>query len=82
MRFAAIDAVSQLDRNVQNAVVEIHRSQITGGVENTVPLHVETPRSGGRLSDSTFEVALHYSCKFPEDKSILFQFSFRSGVTA
>jgi hypothetical protein len=53
-------------------------SQITGGVENAVPLHVDVPRTGGRVSDLFFEAVLQ---EFFSSTNILFSFLFRSGVT-
>jgi hypothetical protein len=41
------------------------RSQITGGVENAVPLHANIPRSGGRDFDLPSEDALQEYLKFP-----------------
>jgi hypothetical protein len=40
-------------------------SQITGGVENAVPLHVDIPRTGGRGSDLTSEDSLQECLQFP-----------------
>jgi hypothetical protein len=38
-------------------------SQITGGVENAVPLHANIPRTGGRESDLPSEDALQEHLK-------------------
>jgi hypothetical protein len=40
-------------------------SQITGGVENARPLHVDIPRTGGRCSDLPSEDSLQEYLKFP-----------------
>jgi hypothetical protein len=40
-------------------------SQITGGVENSVPLHVDIPCTGGRQSDLPFEAVQQEYLKFP-----------------
>jgi hypothetical protein len=40
-------------------------SQITGGVENAVPLHVDIPRTGGRGSDIPSEDSLQEYLEFP-----------------
>jgi hypothetical protein len=40
-------------------------SQITGGVENAVPLHVDIPRTGGRGFDLPSEDSLQKYLKFP-----------------
>jgi hypothetical protein len=40
-------------------------SQITGGVENAVPLYVDIPCTGGRGFDLHSEVALQEYLKFP-----------------
>jgi hypothetical protein len=40
-------------------------SQITGGVENAVPLHVDIPCTGGRVFDLPSEDALQKYLKFP-----------------
>jgi hypothetical protein len=40
-------------------------SQITGGVENAVPLHANIPRTGGRDFDLPSEDALQEYFKFP-----------------
>jgi hypothetical protein len=39
-------------------------SQITGGVENAAPLHVDIPRSGGRGFDLSFEAVLQEYSQF------------------
>jgi hypothetical protein len=51
--------------------------QITGSVENLVPLHVDIPRTGGRGSDLPFEVVLQEY--FPTN--IFSWLFYRSGVT-
>jgi hypothetical protein len=53
-------------------------SQITGGVANAVPLHVDIPRTGGGGSDLPFEAVLQEYLQFPYE--YLFWF-FRSEVT-
>jgi hypothetical protein len=40
-------------------------SQITGDVENAVPLHVDIPRTGGRGFDLPSEDSLQEYLKFP-----------------
>jgi hypothetical protein len=40
-------------------------SQITGGVQNAVPLHVDIPLTGGRGFDLPSEDALQEYLKFP-----------------
>jgi hypothetical protein len=40
-------------------------SQITGGVENAVPVHVDIPRTDGRGSDLPSEESLQVYLKFP-----------------
>jgi hypothetical protein len=40
-------------------------SQITGGVENAVPLHVDIPRTGGRGFDLPSEDSFQEYLKFP-----------------
>jgi hypothetical protein len=40
-------------------------SQITGGVENAVPLNADIPRNGGRGFDLPSEDSLHEYFKFP-----------------
>jgi hypothetical protein len=40
-------------------------SQITGGVENAVPIHANIPRTGGRDFDLPSEDALQEYLKFP-----------------
>jgi hypothetical protein len=40
-------------------------SQITGGVENAVPLHVDIPRTSGRGSNLPFEGVLQEYLQFP-----------------
>jgi hypothetical protein len=40
-------------------------SQMAGGVENAVPLHVDVPRTGGRDFDLPSEDALQEYLKFP-----------------
>jgi hypothetical protein len=52
-------------------------SQITGGVENAVPLHVDIPRTGGRGFDLPSEAALQEYLKL-----VFFQFFFRSRFIA
>jgi hypothetical protein len=42
-----------------------HCSQITGGVENAVPLHGNIPRTGGRDFEIPSEDALEEYLKFP-----------------
>jgi hypothetical protein len=54
-------------------------SQITGCVENAVPLHVDIPRTGGRGFTLPSEDALQEYLQFPWN--IFFQF-FRSKVVA
>jgi hypothetical protein len=43
-------------------------SQITGGVENAVPLHANIPRNGGRYFDLPSEDALQEYLKFPYER--------------
>jgi hypothetical protein len=40
-------------------------SQIMGGVENSVPLHVDIPRTGGRGFNLPYKDALQEYLKFP-----------------
>jgi hypothetical protein len=40
-------------------------SQITGGVENGVPLHIVIPFTSGRGSDLLFEAVPHKYLQFP-----------------
>jgi hypothetical protein len=40
-------------------------SQITGGVENAVPLHVNIPRAAGSGSDLPFKAVLQEYLQFP-----------------
>jgi hypothetical protein len=44
------------------------RSQITGGVENAIPLHADIPRTGGRGSNLPFQAVpqeyLQFSYKY------------------
>jgi hypothetical protein len=40
-------------------------SQITGGVENALSLHVNIPRTDGRSSDLSFEAVLQEYLQFP-----------------
>jgi hypothetical protein len=40
-------------------------SQITGGVENAIPLHIDIPRTGGKGFDLPSEDALKEYLKFP-----------------
>jgi hypothetical protein len=47
------------------------RSQITGGTENAVPLHVDIPRTGGRGSNLPFEAVLQGDLKFPYEYFLL-----------
>jgi hypothetical protein len=45
-------------------------SQITGGVENAVPLHVDIPRIGGRGFDLLSEDSLQEYLKFPYERFV------------
>jgi hypothetical protein len=45
-------------------------SQITRGVENAVPVHVDIPRTGGRGFDLSSEDALQEYLKFPYEHFI------------
>jgi hypothetical protein len=56
-------------------------SQIIGGVESAVPLHVDFPRTGGRGFDLPSEHSLREYLKFPYE-CFFFQPFFRSWVTA
>jgi hypothetical protein len=40
-------------------------SQVTGGVENAVPLHVYIPHTDRRSSDLSFEAVLQEYLQFP-----------------
>jgi hypothetical protein len=40
-------------------------SQITGGIENAVPLHADIPRTGGKGFDLPAEDSLQEYLKFP-----------------
>jgi hypothetical protein len=44
-------------------------SQITGGVEYAVHLHVDVPHTGGRGSDLPFEAVLQEYLHFPYEYS-------------
>jgi hypothetical protein len=46
-------------------------SQITGGVENAVPLHADTHRTGGRGSDLPSEAVLPEYLQFPYEYFLL-----------
>jgi hypothetical protein len=46
-------------------------SQVTGGVENAVPLHADIPRTGGRSSDLPFEAVLQEYLQFPYEYVLL-----------
>jgi hypothetical protein len=46
-------------------------SQISGGVENAVPLHLDIPRTGGRGFDLPFEAVLQEYSQFPYEYFIL-----------
>jgi hypothetical protein len=46
-------------------------SQLTGGVENAVPLHVDIPRTGGRGSDLPFEAVLQEYLTLPYKNFLL-----------
>jgi hypothetical protein len=50
-------SMTQHDNNIWNEGKFLH-SQITGGVENAVPLHVGIPRTGGRGSGLPSENSL------------------------
>jgi hypothetical protein len=54
----------------------VNNSQITGGVENVVPLHVDIPRTSGRCSDLPSADVLQEYMKFFYEcfLSILLQF--------
>jgi hypothetical protein len=43
---------------------EMYNSQITGGIENAVPLHIEIPRTVRRGSDLPFEAVLQEYLQF------------------
>jgi hypothetical protein len=62
--------------NVPNEVVA---TQITGCVENAVPLHADIPCTGGRGSGVPFEAVLQEYLQFPYEYFLLF--FFLSGVT-
>jgi hypothetical protein len=49
--------------NFQNEVATIHRSQKV--LENTVPLHVDIPRTGESGPDLPFEAVLQEYLQFP-----------------
>jgi hypothetical protein len=46
-------------------------SQITGGLENAVPLHVDIPRTGRGGSDLSFEALLQEYLQFPYEYFLL-----------
>jgi hypothetical protein len=46
-------------------------SQITGGVENALSLHVHIPRTGGKSSDLPFEANLEECLQFPYEYLLL-----------
>jgi hypothetical protein len=55
-------------------------SQITGGVENAVPLHVDIPRTGGEGLIYLLKMLCRNISNFPTN--VFFQFLSRSRVTA
>jgi hypothetical protein len=46
-------------------------SQITGGVENVVPVHVDIPGNGGRGSDLPLEAVKQEYLQFPYEYVLL-----------
>jgi hypothetical protein len=46
-------------------------SQITGGIENAVFLHLDIPHTAGRGSDFPFEAVLQEHLQFPQEYFLL-----------